>query len=400
VSEVGIPKLRFPEFEGTWDEIRLGSRFPQIRNGFVGTATPYYEAGGVAYLQGKNIKSGLIDPTGLVEVSKGFHEKQKKSQLKSGDILMVQSGHVGECAVVQRDFDGSNCHALIVLTPCVGEDSRWYKSYFYSSSGRRKIQKFKTGNTIEHILTSDLKPMRLVVPSPTEQQKIADFLGAVDARVGLLRRQRDALRAYKKGMMQRLFSRELRFTKPDGSPFPDWQDILFSELAVRSSDKFDPMASDEYPITIELDNLTSGSGKVSGFGALEDQKSLKSRFQKDDVLFGKLRPYLRKYWFADRVGVCSTEIWVLRAKQAIPAFVFYVIQTEQFIQIANQSSGSKMPRADWSVVGNAVFSTPHPEEQQKIADTLTALDTKIDAVTAQMDAMLRFKKGLLQQMFV
>ena len=98
------------------------------------------------------------------------------------------------------------------------------------------------------------------------------------------------MRAYKKGMMHRLFIQELRFTKADGSPFPDWQYIPFGEFAVRSSEKFDPMASDECPITIELDNMESGTGKVSGFGALEDQTSLKGRFRKGDVLFGKLRP--------------------------------------------------------------------------------------------------------------
>lgn len=102
---------------GEWEDKILKDLFPKIRNGFVGVATPYYVNYGVKYLQGKNIKNGKIDATGLIFINQEFHQKKTNSILKTNDILMVQSGHVGECAVVTEDYDNANCHALLVLSP-------------------------------------------------------------------------------------------------------------------------------------------------------------------------------------------------------------------------------------------------------------------------------------------
>ena len=109
-----LPPLRFPEFQNApeWKEMSLGNYFDPIRNGFVGTATPYYTTSeGVRYLQGKNIKEGKIETDDLIFITADFHKRQRKSHLKTGDILMVQSGHVGECAIVDANFAGCNCRA-------------------------------------------------------------------------------------------------------------------------------------------------------------------------------------------------------------------------------------------------------------------------------------------------
>jgi type I restriction enzyme, S subunit len=201
------PKLRFLEFReaGEWEELELVQLFPLIRNGFVGTATPYYTSDGIPYLQGKNIKDGQIDSTGLIRISNEFHQKQRKSQLKINDILMVQSGHVGECAVVSKDFVGSNCHALIVMSPAKDTVSVFFVYYFHSEVGISKIDRIKTGNTIAHILTSDLKAFMVHVPSLLEQQKIADCLSSLDQLISAQKQKLEALKTHKKGLMQQLF---------------------------------------------------------------------------------------------------------------------------------------------------------------------------------------------------
>ena len=202
-----LPKLRFPAFRdaGDWEEGELGKYFKHIRNGFVGTATPYYIAGGVPYLQGKNIKQAQIDEKGLVTISNDFHNKQKKSQLHVNDILMVQSGHVGECALVNQKFAGSNCHALVVLSPNENTNSAFFVHYFYSPPGREGIRQITTGNTIKHILTSDLKPLNMYVPILKEQQKIADCFSSLDDRISAQTQKITTLKTHKKGLMQQLF---------------------------------------------------------------------------------------------------------------------------------------------------------------------------------------------------
>jgi len=181
--------------------------FPKIRNGFVGVATPYYVNYGVKYLQGKNIKNGKIDATGLIFINQEFHQKKTNSILKTNDILMVQSGHVGECAVVTEDYDNANCHALLVLSPKSSKliNSKFVVYYFYSEIGKKKIALIKTGNTIEHILASDIKEVALLFPCLAEQTKIANFLSAIDQKIEVVAQQIEQAKTWKKGLLQQMF---------------------------------------------------------------------------------------------------------------------------------------------------------------------------------------------------
>ncbi|MCH7306505.1 restriction endonuclease subunit S [Acinetobacter sp. NIPH 1869] len=219
------PALRFTEFDGDWISSPLKKFFPKIRNGFVGIATPYYVANGVKYLQGKNVKDGRIDPTGLIYISEEFHAKKSNSKLAIDDILMVQSGHVGECAVIDKEYDNANCHALIVLSPHKEQEtnSHFVKYYFYTPIGKKIISQIKTGNTIEHVLASEVKEIYLNFPSKVEQTKIASFLSIVDEKIAQLSQKHQLLSQYKEGMMQKLFSQQIRFKADDGSEFEEWE---------------------------------------------------------------------------------------------------------------------------------------------------------------------------------
>jgi type I restriction enzyme S subunit len=203
-------KIRFKDDNGNdfpdWEYLAMEKLYPQIRNGFVGTATPFYCDRGVRYVQGRNIKEGKILGNGFVSITQAFHKKCVKSQLRTNDILMVQSGHVGECAIVTDAFDDANCHALLVLTPRGRDlDSRFYVSFFYSSRGRKIIYKIKTGNTIAHILSSDLKREIAPHPSLPEQTKIADFLTSVDQKIESVSQQIAKTQTFKKGLLQQMF---------------------------------------------------------------------------------------------------------------------------------------------------------------------------------------------------
>ncbi|WP_022694161.1 restriction endonuclease subunit S [Ponticaulis koreensis] len=395
-----VPELRFPEFSGDWDHKTIGESFPKVRNGFVGTATPFYKPNGIAYFQGRNIKSGLLDREDTVSISAEFHNKQTKSQVKPFDILMVQSGHVGECACVPEGIGEANCHAVVVMTPDKETHSPFFVNYFYSETGLRQIHKIKTGNTVEHILTSDLKPLVVATPKLSEQKKIASFLSAVDEKIAQLTRKKALLEDYKKGCMQQLFSQKIRFKDDDGNDFPDWEPLEFGKLVKRSSDRFDPIANSERPILIELENMDQATGMLIGHEDVSTQKSLKTYFKAGDVLFGKLRPYLRKYAQPNFDGVCSSEIWVLQSDAVHKGFLFQLVQTSQFMQLATISTGSKMPRADWNTIADSQFDWPHFDEQRKIADFLSSIDARISSAATEIQFAQTFKKGLLQQMFV
>lgn len=158
----------------------------------------------------------------------------------------------------------------------------------------------------------------------------------------------------------------------------EWETKKLGEVATNKSKKYNPKNENTFTKCIELEHLASETGQLLGFTDGSKLGSIKNVFRKRDVLFGKLRPYLKKYYQPNFDGVCSSEIWVLTGKEISNDFLYYLIQTNGFIDLANQSSGSKMPRADWNILENGLFSFPKPNEQQKISSFLSLLDSRID----------------------
>jgi len=187
----------------------------------------------------------------------------------------------------------------------------------------------------------------------------------------------------------------LRFPEFDG----EWEASEFGELVKKESSKFNPQTSLNVLTCVELDCLSQGTGMLLNTYSSDEQKSVKTKFNKGDVLFGKLRPYLRKYLHPEFDGVCSSEIWVLKGKEISNTYLYRLIQTNKFNLVANITSGSKMPRSDWNYVSSFPFSCPSKEEQQKIADFLTAVDKRIQQLEEKKRLLTEYKKGVMQQIF-
>ncbi|MDE0158147.1 MAG: restriction endonuclease subunit S [Gammaproteobacteria bacterium] len=258
-----------------------------------------------------------------------------------------------------------------------------------------------TGTSYPAINSSDIGAIRIYLPDEKEQQKIAAFLSAVDTKIKQLNSKKSLLEQYKKGMMQKLFSQEIRFKDEEGREYPDWDEKQFSTIAGKVRSFHNPASDKNNYACIELDSLSPDTGQLLKTFDSSKQKSIKTRFRAGDVLFGKLRPYLRKFYLAQFDGVCTSEIWVLRHVSVPGAYLYQLVQSHLFGRVANIQSGTKMPRSDWNIVSQSVFSIPSDcNEQQKIADFLSAIDRKIELVAGQIDQARSFKQGLLQQMFI
>jgi type I restriction enzyme, S subunit len=177
-----------------------------------------------------------------------------------------------------------------------------------------------------------------------------------------------------------------------------WKCIRFGKIASLSKEKFDYKKSEENYKCIELEHLSQVTGRLLGYTDAQNQLSVKNKFKKNDVLYGKLRPYLKKYYYADFDGVCSSEIWVLKGNERLVTskFLFYLIQTNKFNRIANVSYGSKMPRADWDYISEIVFNIPSLREQHKINLILSTWDEAIEKTEKLIKLKEIRKKGLLQ----
>ncbi len=180
----------------------------------------------------------------------------------------------------------------------------------------------------------------------------------------------------------------------------DWKIYDFGEVASRLNIHYVPKPDDKNIKCIELEHLSQVTGKLLGFVNAGEQKSTKNVFNKGNILFGKLRPYLRKYWLANFDGVCSSEIWVLycEEKYLINTYLYYLVQTNQFIKTANTTSGTKMPRADWDYVALTPFPLPPLQEQKSIAQLLSVWDNAIEKTEQLLKLKEDYKKGLMQQL--
>ena len=398
-----VPDLRFPEFRGDddWMRDQIGD-FASISKGKgiskkdtgLGGATPCIRYAELYTLYGEVIRE-------VVSLTNVPHEDLVLSQ--TGDVIVPASGETrsdivkAACVLPESVALGSDLN--ILRSDLYGP----FFSYLLNSPLRHTIARMAQGDTVAHLYPRQLSQVWMAYPSRIEQQKIADCLGSLDDLIAAEVRKLEALRQHKKGLMQQMFPQpgetvpRLRF--PEYRNTEQWATRKFGRVVSRSKEAFVPDNTCDTPHLIELAKIESKTGRVLDVSQVDNQKSLKSRFQAGDVLFGKLRPYLRKFARPDFPGVCTSEIWVLRGKEISSAFLFYLVQTERFIQLANVSSGSRMPRAEWSFLAGSDFKIPGPDEQKKIAHCLGSLDDLITAKGRKLEALRQHKQGLMQQMF-
>lgn len=177
----------------------------------------------------------------------------------------------------------------------------------------------------------------------------------------------------------------------------DWDVSKLSQILQNRSEKYTPNEDEDFPY-VALEHIDQESGKLIGIGKSSESTSTKSAFYKNDVLFGKLRPYLRKYWLSDIDGVCSTEILALKALTH-PEFAFYTIQSNKFIEdISKKAFGTKMPRTSWADMKDYKIPLPPLPEQQRIAEILSTTDSHIEKLDKTIEDYQLLKKGMMKKL--
>ena len=180
---------------------------------------------------------------------------------------------------------------------------------------------------------------------------------------------------------------------PDG-----WTEYKLKDIMSISSKRYNPNKDTKNYKCIELEHIESETGILNGHTNSKDIHSVKNVFEKGEVLYGKLRPYLKKFYLAKFDGVCSSEIWVLKGKKVINDFLYYFIQQDNFNYIANVSIGMIMPRADWSYMSEISFNIPPLDEQKRIASALSKIDAYLENTIKLIEEKERFKRGIAKKL--
>lgn len=204
-----VPEIRFEGFKDAWEQRKLSDIYGSIGNAFVGTATPYYAEQGHFYLESNNVKDGQINHNSEIFINDEFYEKQKDKLLHTGDMVMVQSGHVGHAAVIPEELNNTAAHALIMFRNPKEEIEPYFLNYEYQTDkAKKKIENITTGNTIKHILASDMQEFVVDVPKYEEQKVIADYFRNIDHLITLHQHKCEELKNIKKFMLQNMFVQE------------------------------------------------------------------------------------------------------------------------------------------------------------------------------------------------
>jgi type I restriction enzyme S subunit len=233
-------------------------------------------------------------------------------------------------------------------------------------------------------------------PTLAEQEAIASALSDADDLIESLETLIAKKRQIKHGTMQELLTGKRRLPGFTGK----WETKRLGEIAQTRSERVDPRREGLFEFCVELEHIEQGTGRLLGCTATTSTSSLKSVFKTGDVLFGKLRAYLRKYWIAKREGVCSTEIWVLtpRAQEVTSEYLFQIVTVDRFIEVASTAYGTHMPRSDWNVVKNYEIQLPPLAEQTAIATVLSNIDAEISILVQKLSKARQVKQGMMQEL--
>ncbi len=396
------PNIRFKGFTDDWEQHELGDIYGKIRNAFVGTASPYYVENGHFYLESNNVKDGHINHNNEVFINDEFYEKQRDNWLHTGDIVMVQSGHVGHSAVIPEELNNTAAHALIIISnPQTEIDPYFLNAEFQTPLKKKNIDIITKGNTIKHILASDMKEFEVSLPNIREQRDISAFFRILDKILIIHQRRLEDLKNFKKVMLQKMFP-------SDGESIPEIRFFGFSDAWEQR--KFGDVGSVAMCRRI-FKEQTSEDGdvpfyKIGTFGGTPDAYISRELFEE----------YKRAYPYPDKGDI------LISASGSIGRTVEYTGEDEYFqdSNIVWLKHGTNIDNTflkvlysvvEWSCEGSTIkrlyndnflkteFVLPKIEEQKKIGLFFNNLDNIITLHQHKYENLLKMKKYLLQQMF-
>ena len=412
-----IPTLRFPEFEGDWIDTRLEHCISALDAGVSvnseGRPARQDEQG---ILKTSCVTLGSFDQNENKVVNDRLEVKRLKEPVSADTIIISRMNTpalVGANAFVSGDKENLYLpDRLWAAKIKQGNNPMWVSFLTSHPFTRAKISARATGTSgsMKNVTKSDIFSLPVNVPKENEQIKIAKFLGAVDEKIRLLEVRHEKLTLYKKAMMQKIFSQTIRFKQDDGGDFPEWEVKKLGQIFDRVTRKNTENNKNVLTISsqlglinqIEYFNKSVSAKDVTGYYLVENGEFAYNKSYSKGYPMGAIKR-LNRY---DK-GVVSTLYICFRTKNEISGR-FY----EQFFEGGGlikelhkiaQEGARNHGLLNLSVVEffkDVDIPWMHLEEQQKIADFLSAIDDKIEAVSAQITQMQSFKKGLLQQMFV
>lgn len=377
------PKLRFPEFSGEWEEevlSKLGSFF----KGAGLSKADLTNEGLPCILYGElytKYNEVIEKATSKTKVNNAKLVKSMKN-----DVLIPSSGEtaidIATASCVQENDVILGGDLNIFRSNIV---NGIFLSYQLNNSKRKEIAKLAQGASVVHLYNDSLKKIKINLPGQEEQQKIASFLSLVDKKIEKQSEKVEAIKEYKKGMMQKIFSREIRFKDDEGKEFPEWEEKKLGEVVeyISSGKTKDKEEEGKYKVY--------GSTGVIGI-------TNKADYQGEHILIARVGANAGFVNIVDEECGVSDNTLVIKLKDNMKTkFLYYLLKNYDLSRLI---FGSGQPLITGGQLKNINFPFLIKKEQQKIANFLSTIDKKLEKEEEKLEALRIWKKGLLQQMFV
>ena len=406
---IKTPKLRFKEFSGGWERVTL----KQVTNGFeYGMNSASTEFDGVnKYIRitdidentSKYINTNVVSPLGKLE---------DKYLVKENDILFARTGASTGKTYLYDNKDGKLYFAGFLIRANVNSYNNSKFIFLQTKSGAYdkwvKVMSMRSGQP--GINSQEYASYSFNAPSKEEQDKIASFFSLIDDKISLQDEKVEALKDYKKGMMQKIFSRELRFKDDEGCDYPEWKHKKLNSIVERVTRKNKGLQS-TLPLTISAQyglvdqitffNKTVASSNLEGYYLLEKGEFAYNKSYSTGYPFGAIKR-LDNY---DKGVLSSLYICFAPLENMDSDFLLQYFETscwhKEISMIAVEGARN---HGLLNISVSDFFETyhwiPSYEEQIKIGKFLCQIDEKVAKEQAKLDSLNEYKKGLLQQMFV
>nr|WP_180044083.1 MULTISPECIES: restriction endonuclease subunit S [unclassified Acinetobacter] len=405
---MAAPKLRFKEFDGDWVKTNFGKVASHISYGL--TVRPEYIENGIKLISAREISTGNIDFDNAPKISiSDFMLLSDKAKPQKYDLFLSKTGSIGFTSIVETDekFAITQNIANIRLNNLSEQDPYFFLQQMRTTSFQLKAISVVNQSTIMDLQLGDIKKLEIGYPSKEEQTKIASFLSSVDEKINQLTQKHELLSQYKQGMMQKLFSQQIRFKADDGSEFGEWKtkklEDIFSFSRGEPFSKTDISENGEF-LCIHYGELFTKYKEVITNISSKTSLLAKNLGEIGDILMPSSDVTPDGLAKASCLNVSNVflggDINILRPQ--IPCsseFFSYLINFEKqkVLLCVTGTTVKHVYNKDLKKIG---YIYPCLEEQTKIANFLSAIDQKIEVVAQQIEQAKTWKKGLLQQMFV
>ena len=409
-----VPKLRFKEFSGEWLERKLIDTVDtNIKWSFTGgpfgsdlKADDYTEEG-VRIIQLQNIGDGSFLNSYAIYTSEKKADKLLSCNIYPNEIILSKMGDpvARACKMPLSDKRYVMASDGIRYVPDETEHSKDFLFFSINHPSFRKQAIINsTGSTRKRIGLAELRNLKFNIPLKQEQEKIASFLTSVDTKIEQLTKKEALLSSYKKGVMQKIFNQEIRFKADDGSEFCDWEETKLGEyLKLKSKKNKDNLVDLVLSVSNKKGFITQDE-QFDGYEVASKDTSGYKIVEKGDYAYNPSRinvgsiARLKNY----DTGIVSPMYVVFSLTNKMsPIFFDSLYQIHRFKHLIKIGcSGSVRDSLAFDDMADFNITVPCLEEQTKIANFLSSIDSKIEQVQKQLNSTKEFKKALLQQMFV